>query len=69
VIAYLCIRVQQVNVYSKLNKGRRKEIESENGEKVIYIRPETNGFNHEQAEDLIKFKLEGRTSICCIKFG
>jgi len=37
-------------VASLNKKMRRKEIESENGEKVIYIRPETKGFNREQAE-------------------
>jgi len=49
---------------------RRKEIKSEKGDWVIRIRPETGGFNYEQAEQLyIIINWEGRTRVCCIKLG
>lgn len=49
-IAYLLHKVQQVNLYSKLNKRRRKEIKSEKAISYM-IRPETKGSNYEQVED------------------
>jgi hypothetical protein len=40
---------------------RRNEIKSENGVLVIYIRPETSGFNREQAEG-----MTGRPNPCLL---